>query len=73
MTKNTKLKIEDDTRLMNADEVCMATRLEEETLSDLVVASLFPSPVHLNPPLWSEPSVEAWVIAAAEVAGAKVA
>lgn len=62
------LQIDDATRLMDPDEVCLATRMDLDTLANLVFASLFPAPVHQNPPLWAAPEVETWVIAAAKVA-----
>ena len=52
-------------QLLNANKVCDACRLDESTLSELVLASLFPSPLHMNPPLWAAPVVERWIIAAA--------
>lgn len=62
------LPIDDTTLLMDPDEVCRATRMDVDTLTNLVFASLFPAPIHQNPPLWAAPEVEAWVITAAKVA-----
>ena len=66
------MKIDDETRLLNLAEVSEATWLAEETLANLVYSSLFPSPVHMNPPLWSAQDVEAWVIVAAQATAGEV-